>query len=421
MNSILDNLASPEVWENFYNYRTSLISEKRFTKLLRDFIDTKGYLEVYERIASGQPFPLPEKSIISKISTGKKRTVYTYPEAENITLKLLTWLMLRKYDSIFSEGLYSFRPGRTAKDAVRRLVASEGIDGKYAYKADVSDYFNSVPVDRLLPILEEVMKEDEKLFLFLKGLLTEDRVSFRGNVIEERKGIMAGTPVAAFLANLYLMELDRSYDGSGKHNGYMANDGCPENDGNMAYDAGVVIYSRYSDDIIVLADSAEELQVEAERIRGFLERRGLKINPDKESFFSPEEGWTFLGFSYCRGKIDIAPVTIKKLKAKMRRKARALKRWGDRNEVQPEKCAKAFIRVFNRKLLESPADNELSWAYWFFPVINTTDSLKAIDHYAQECIRYLLTGRRNKGRFNASYEDMKRLGYRSLVHEYYEK
>ena len=94
-------------------------------------------------------------------------------------------------------------------------------------------------------------------------------------------------------------------------------------------------------------------------------------------------------------------------------------RWGARNEVDPERSAKAFIRVFNRKLLESPDDNELSWAYWFFPVINTTKSLKEIDHYAQQCIRTLMTGKHTKARFNARYEEMKKLGYRSLVHEYY--
>ena len=395
--SLLDCIIEASVWEEFYNYRISLISEKKFTRLLRDFIDNKGYLEVYESISAGKLFPLSEKSIISKVSTGKKRTVYTYPEAENITLKLLTWLILRKYDHLFAEGLYSFRPGRTAKDAVKRLVASPGIEGKYTYKADVSDYFNSVPVEKILPMISEVMKDDERLAVFLKSLLEENRVSYRGRVIEERKGIMAGTPIASFFANLYLMDLDRDYEDR----------------------TNSIMYSRYSDDIIVFADSEAEIQKEAEFIRSLLEGKGLRLNPDKECFTTPEEGWTFLGFSYNRGTIDIAPVTIKKLKAKMRRKTRALKRWGDRNEVQPERSAKAFIRVFNRKLLESPNDNELSWAYWFFPVINTTDSLKEIDHYAQECIRYLLTGKHNKGRYAAKYEDLKELGYRSLVHEYY--
>ncbi len=104
----------------------------------------------------------------------------------------------------------------------------------------------------------------------------------------------------------------------------------------------------------------------------------------------------------------------------MRRKTRSLQRWRQRNGVDGTRAAKAFIRIFNRKLLESPADSELSWCYWFFPVINTADSLREIDAYAQDCVRYLVSGRRTKARYNVRYGDMKALGYRSLVHAYYE-
>ena len=104
----------------------------------------------------------------------------------------------------------------------------------------------------------------------------------------------------------------------------------------------------------------------------------------------------------------------------MRRKAAGLLRWRLRNEVAGEKAAAAFIRIFNRKLLEGPKDNELTWSYWFFPVINTAKSLRVIDNYAQDCIRYIISGKRTKARFNVRYEDIKRLGYRNLVHAYYD-
>ena len=83
-------------------------------------------------------------------------------------------------------------------------------------------------------------------------------------------------------------------------------------------------------------------------------------------------------------------------------------------------AAKAFIRAFNRKLLEAPSDNELSWSRWFFPVISTDASLHEIYLYSQDCVRYLLTGSHTKSRFNARYEDLKALGYRNLVHEFHE-
>ena len=393
--SLLDLLSDAPVWERFYEYKTGLICPKELEKRLRRFIDGRGYLPVCEEIASGR-FPLPKKAIISKIYSQKKRTVYTYPEAENTVLKLLTYLLLRKYDGLFSPNLFSFRPGRTAKDALASLLRVRGIGAMYSYKVDVSNYFNSVPIPRLLPELKAALGEDEELYEFLSRLLSEPCALDNGVPVTEQKGIMAGTPLASFYANLYLKELDRLF-----------------------YEAGVP-YARYSDDIILFAPTAEEVAAHAERVRSFLTEAGLAVNPSKEEFRAPEEGFTFLGF-FCRGStVDVAPASVDKLKAKMRRKTRALARWRDRNGLEGEKAAKAFIRIFNRKLFENPVSDELTWTYWFFPVITTSESLNVIDRYAQECVRYLISGKRTKARFNVRYEDMKALGLRSLVHAYYD-
>ena len=393
--SLLDQLSRRECWEAFYDYKTSLACPKAFAKELRVFIDGEGYLPVCHRIAAGEPFPLPRKSVVSKLDGKKKRTVYTYPTAENTVLKLLTWLLLRRYDGLFEDNLYSFRPGRTAKDAVRALRAVPGIRGMWAYKADVSNYFNSIPVERLLPLLSRVLADDRRLFAFLSALLSELGALSGGETVTEPKGIMAGTPLSAFYANLYLCALDRHF----------AEKGVP--------------YARYSDDIILFAPDKAGAEALGGEVRAVLEAHGLTLNPDKEEFFSPAEGWVFLGF-HCRGgAVDIAPASLQKIKAKMRRKARALARWRDRNGYGGEKAAAAFIRVFNRKLLESPADNELSWKSWYFPLLTTSDSLRIIDRYAQDCLRFLISGKRTKRRFDVRYEDLKRLGYRSLVHEYY--
>ena len=228
--SLLDLLSRPEVWEAFYEYKSNLSCPKSFLRDLRSFIDTAAYLPVCEKIAAGGRFPLPKKSVVCKMSSQKKRTVYTYPFAENTVLKLLTWLMLREYDAVFSYNLYSFRPGRTAKDAVLRLKYAPGMRGMYAYKADVSDYFNSIPIDPLLVKLRGTLRDDAALCRFLESLLCEPYVMDNGKPVTEQKGIMAGTPLSAFFANLYLGDLDAVFAERG------------------------VLYARYSDDIIVFAD-----------------------------------------------------------------------------------------------------------------------------------------------------------------------
>ena len=130
--------------------------------------------------------------------------------------------------------------------------------------------------------------------------------------------------------------------------------------------------------------------------------------------FAPEN--RLPGESSLASRFHAARETVRRALAQLQREGLVEKR----NGIGGEKAAKAFIRIFNGKLLESPRDNELSWSHWFFPVINTTDSLHVIDQYAQDCLRYLIAGTHTKARFNVRYEDLKALGYCSLVHEYYE-
>lgn len=395
--SMLDLLTDPAVWQTFYNCKESAghMSKKDLTDLRR-WIDRRGYLPVAERIRAGTPFPHPCRKELSKLGSDKKRVVYTYPEDENRVLKLLTFLLQRDYDHLFADNLYSFRPRKGVRDAVLRLLHTKGIGEMWSYKADIHNYFNSVPVERLLPMLERTLEHDPELFRFLSQLLTDPYAISNGIPVREEKGIMAGSPVSAFLANLYLSHMDHHFQASG------------------------TLYARYSDDIILFAPSSEARERHAATVANFLAEAGLTVNPSKEVRTAPGEQWTFLGICCKNGTVDVAPISVKKLKAKMRRKTRALARWAARNHVDGTQAAKAFIRIFHRKLFEQGLEHELNWTRWYFPLINTADSLMEIDAYRQRCIRYLATGSNTKSAYRFRYEDMKRLGYVSLVHRYYE-
>lgn len=395
---MLNALSSPEVWQEFLEYkRQGGHLHPKALQELEQFVQQRRYLPVAEHIQSGGTFAPPRKSEISKMSSGKKRVVYTYAGDENWVLKLLTYLLQRKYDHLFANNLYSFRPRKGVRDAVKRLTRTKNIRQMWSYKVDISNYFNSIPVERLLPLLRETLADEPGVCRFLESLLTNPLVNDHGTLIPEEKGIMAGTPISTFLANLYLAHMDHYF-----------------------VDAGV-LYARYSDDIILFAATEEALEKNVVQIHQFLENAGLTINPAKEARTVPGEMWTFLGICYRDGVIDVAPVSVEKLKAKMRRKARALVRWKARKGAAGINAAKAFVRVFNRKLFENPVEHELTWARWYFPLINTVESLKIIDEYSQSCIRYLATGKHTKAAYNFRYEQMKELGYVSLVNRYYKQ
>ena len=393
--SLIDKLFEKSSWERFYEYKSNLRCSKRFKKELRNFIDSEAYLSYEEQVRNCNDLPLPSKAVISKMSSQKKRTVYKYPYEFNMILKLLTYLTLRKYDYLFSPSLYSFRPGICAKDAIMSICRTKDLDSLYSYKIDVSDYFNSIPVDRICSVLDVTVTDDVELLCFMKTLLREECVIDSDKVINEKKGIMAGTPIASFYANLYLKDLDEKFNSQG------------------------ILYARYSDDIIVFAKEKETILEYKNIILEHLESKGLSVNPGKEVLADPEDGFTFLGIQAKNGMIDIAQASVIKLKQKMRRKARALDRWRHREGIDGTKAAAAFIRIFNHKLLEVNEDSDLTWSLWFFPVITTAESLHEIDLYAQDLLRFLISGTHTKARYNVRYDDLKQLGYRSLVNEYY--
>ena len=395
MESIISQLIQQETWEEFLAYR---LMKGRFNWHEFDeadaFVEREDYLPLATKIVQGESLGIPKKKTVNKMGSCKKRVVYSFTPDEMLILKLIAFLLYR-YDNQFAPNCYAFRRGLKASDAIFKI--NKVVRGKkmWAYKLDIHDYFNSIDVDLLLPMLKSMLTDDLSLYRFFENLLTTNLAISNGQVIEEHHGVMAGTPTAPFLADVFLKEVDCYF-----------------------YNKGF-IYARYSDDIILFAPDRETLEQHKKQMTHFLTQYHLEVNPDKEKIYSPNEAYEFLGFK-CHGyDIDISEATKKKMKGKISRKTRALLRWKNKNGMTADKAMKALINCFNRKFFESDDPETLTWSRWFFPVINQTEGLKEIDHYLQQNIRFLSTGKHNKANFRIDYERLKELGYKSLVNEYY--
>ena len=401
MVSIIDRINSLEEWQTFLNFKISSkslsISEE---KELVKFIDNKRYEYYYDLIKDNNfPSDFPYKKIINKSGTDKKRIVYSFSNEENIVLKFIAF-NLYQFDYYFNNNCYAFRRNYGVKDAIRKFKGNEEYAKKYCFKVDISNYFNSIDIDILLKKLVFVREQDEELFRLFEKILREDRVYENGNIVSDSHGAMAGMPCSPFFANVYLSDVDKYFEEYG------------------------VEYFRYSDDVLIFADEKEDI----EKIRDIFSikvmENKLELNESKVSLYKPYESFEFLGFSYNNGIIDISDNTKRKLKAKIKRKANALRRWQRKKNLSSDKAAIGFIKAMNCKFYGgNNEDNQedFTWCRWFFPNIMIDTSLIEIDKYMQEYIRYIITGRHYKGNYRITYEQMKEWGYRSLVHEYYAK
>ncbi len=396
--SILDTITDKTYWEAFLSDKQQLqhLSRQEEQEIIT-FINNKRYLH-YDGLIKSAMFPstLPRKLTINKTGTRKKRIVYSFEKEDNIILKFIAH-QLYVYNDVLSPNCYAFRRFYGIRNAMVHFKNNTSFSKKYCYKADIHNYFNSIDIDELLSSLSFLKERDEALYNLFFHILKEDRVTVNGKVCIDHHGAMAGTPISPFFANIYLKKVDD----------YFAEKQIP--------------YFRYSDDILFFADTKEELESYIAIFEEHLLKLKLQINPDKVAITSPGEPWSFLGFTYYNGAIDLSDVTKRKIKAKIKRKANALRLWQMRKNLSPDKAAIGFINAMNRKFYGSGGEDEFTWNRWFFPHLTVSTGLHEIDLYMQEYIRYTITGRHYKGNYRISYDELKAWGYKSLVNEYFKE
>ena len=394
---MLEKLCQEEVWLEFLDYKcANALLDPVEREALTDFIENRAYLPLAGRIMEESfTFGIPERRELNKLGSSRKRVVYIFSHEENMILKLLSYLLYH-YDDRLAPNCYAFRRKTGVRRAFTDLARDPAIASLWCYKTDISNYFNSIDPLILSDILCRVVDDDPPLLRLLLSLISDDRALWKGQVIRESRGVMAGTPTSPFLANLYLAEVD------------------------FHFARQQVRYARYSDDII-LFDSDRLLGEHQAVLKQFFDQYRLAINERKEQVIEPGHAWCFLGFQYRQGEIDIAPATVNKLMGRIRRSSRSLRRWMLRKEAEPQRALKAFNRKFNTKFY-SRSGRDLCWSRWFFPLLTTDASLRRIDAYMQQYQRYLVTGKHNKANLaKVPYEMLKQCGYRPLVSAYYKK
>lgn len=400
--SVAELTAEEDAWRAFLEEKTDRRQMgHQEADAVREWIDRGGYLSLAADCRECRlPAGFPVKHLLNKTGTRKKRIVYSFEGEEGIFLKFVAW-QLHRYDRHFSGNCYAFRKHVGVKEAIRRICREAQPGDKYCLKVDISNYFNSIDVDILLQKLAFVREEDAGLYRLFERMLRQPFVWENGEAVPDRHGAMAGIPVAPFFANVYLAETDAFFERED------------------------VLYFRYSDDILIFAGTRRELEERQKQLYTQLRELCLTVNPEKVKTAGPGEYWEFLGFGYRDGQIDLSEGTIRKTKAKIRRKADALRRWQRDKNLTSDKAAIGLIHAMNRKFYGSAEEgkaqeNDFTWCRWFLPNLDTDKGLRIIDEYMQEYIRYTVTGRHYKGNYRIGYETLKKWGYRSLVHEFWE-
>jgi len=341
--------------------------------------------EMVEEYAAGRlALGPPHRRLLNK-ADGRKKVVFTFDGADEVLLKALNRILQPATAADHSRLCHSFQPGRGPRTAYRDIRRIRGLQRMHCLHLDVRDFFNSIPVEELVTSLPATITEDEPLHRLLVTTLRDQRVLSGDEVIvDTHKGVMAGTPLAPLLSNLYLRPLDRAFERAG------------------------VPFLRYADDMIVFGTEQEVLERGAE-IEARLEALGLALNPRKTRLSAPGQPWEFLGLRYDGGAIDLAGNSVGKLRRRVRRIARRA-----RGRQDP---ARAAVRRLNRRLYGiGGRSTDFTWASWFFPLLTVDTTLHQLDLLIQEQLRFTVTGVHSRRNFkDVPYQWLRGVGYLPLV------
>lgn len=395
MDSLYSKLLDERVWTNYLDKIKGKCSLKEFEDTSR-FIENKLYLPYIDKIKNGVSFSNPQKAAIGKQGTSKKRIVFKFPFEEVIVLKVVSDLLMDYVDNRFADNTFAFRKNHTPRKALLSLINHKEINEMYSCKTDFHNYFNSIDIDILLPVLKDWLKDEQIIYRFIENILRNDKVVVNGEIVSDtNKGAMAGVPLAGILANIYSNELDW----------YFKNLNIP--------------YARYSDDIILFCNTQKEIEDNKKIIIDFANSHHLTMNEEKDCFSKPYEPWNYVGFKYENGKISASEDSIHKLFMKIRRLRRRVMRQIKENNWTKDEATAYFIKRVMIKIYRTGFEDNFSWAKWFLPVITTTDNLVPIDRYIEDCARYIYYGKHNKGRYELSYDRICEFGYKPIVASYY--
>lgn len=398
--SLKEELLKEEVWTNNFN---KLLNHHKFSKEDESkLFAIKEYKreELVEKFCNGDlDFGTPRKLQIAKSGTQKKRVVYLYDLDIRLFFGVLYEVLSIYFSDAINERCFSYKKNTSTITAVKYIKENRTEEYNYCVKVDIHAYFNSVCKDRVNEMLNELFSDEVGIKTSLEHLYFNDCVLDNNKKIHEWKGLIPGTALASFFANYCLRDLDNYFSDKD------------------------IIYARYSDDILILAKSKEELDNSLNQVRYYLKKYDLVINPDKYTYFTPDDDITFLGLKLSRdGIVDISEHTKKKMKKTIHRWCKKARREIELGHSTFEKEAKNVLRRLNNKNFKCYINHEgtFGWCHYAFRYITTVDSLREIDYYTKDTLRYLKTGKHNKANFKKiTEEEFHDLGFVSLVELYY--
>lgn len=174
------------------------------------------------------------------------------------------------FEAEFEDCSFAYRQGRSVRNAIERIGVLQRDGFRWVVDADIAQFFDSVPHERLNASVASLVKD--KTIQRLIGLWVEAPILDKDGLILVTKGIAQGSPISPMLSNLYLDHFDEAL-----------------------VDANLALV-RYADDFVILSKTQPQAQAALQLTEQILRDLALGLNPLKTRIVNLDQGIDYLGW-----------------------------------------------------------------------------------------------------------------------------
>ena len=195
---------------------------------------------------------------------------------DKLTQKVISQFLYASLDTLYSKASFGYRKGLSRMNAALRIQYLYRKGFKFAFDADITDFFGAININIVLHRLIMLYGYDQLWLLlesFLFAPLQQEKLpeGFEGY---EPRGLTLGSSLSPALANLVLDYFDV----------FVAHQ-------NLSL-------VRYADDFLILTRTQQDAELAQTKAESFLNEQGFELNPQKTSIRSFSDGVYFLGYLF---------------------------------------------------------------------------------------------------------------------------